>query len=136
MKDYKILLVDDFDTMLKIIRNILDDLDYHNIITARDGLEAWQILNKAKIDLIISDWNMPKMTGLELLEKVKESPKLAHIPFLMVTAESEKGHIVEAIKAKVDQYIIKPFTAEMMKEKIDLAIKNQEKILSEKKSTG
>jgi two-component system chemotaxis response regulator CheY len=133
MKDYKILVVDDFDTMVRIIKNILEDLNYTNIVTARNGEYAWQILNKEKVDFIISDWNMPKMTGLELLIKVKESSDFAHIPFLMVTAEAEQRHIMDAVKAKVNQYIIKPFTTEMLKEKIHLAIKSQEKILAEKK---
>lgn len=131
MKNYKILVVDDFDTMIRIIRNILEELGYSSIITARNGIEAWNILNKEKIDFIISDWNMPKMTGYELLKKVKGSPELEHIPFLLVTAEAEKRHIMDAVKARVNQYIIKPFTTEMLKEKIDLAIKGQEKIISE-----
>ncbi len=131
MRDYKILVVDDFDTMIRIIRNILEELEYTNVVTARNGEDAWLVLNKEKIDFIISDWNMPKMTGLELLKKVKECPEFEHIPFLMVTAEAEKRHIMDAVKAKVNQYIIKPFTTDMLKEKIDLAIRNQEKIISE-----
>lgn len=118
----RILVVDDFDTMIRIIKNVLSDLGYENIITARNGEQAYQILNKDKIDFIISDWNMPVMTGIELLKKVKGNPALAHIPFLMVTAEAEKEHIVEAIQAKVDQYIIKPFTAATLGEKINFAL--------------
>ena len=125
------MVVDDFDTMIRIIRNILEELEYTNVVTARNGEDAWLVLNKEKIDFIISDWNMPKMTGLELLKKVKESPEFEHIPFLMVTAEAEKRHIMDAVKAKVNQYIIKPFTTDMLKEKIDLAIRSQEKILSD-----
>ncbi|MFZ5773695.1 MAG: response regulator, partial [Thermodesulfobacteriota bacterium] len=86
--------------------------------TARNGEQAYQILTKEKIDFIVSDWNMPVMTGIELLKKVRGNPQLAHIPFLMVTAESEKDHIVEAIQAKVDQYILKPFNQEMLAQKI------------------
>ena len=120
--DMRILVVDDFDTMIRIIKNVLNDLGYNNIITARNGEQAYQILTKEKIDFIISDWNMPVMTGIELLKKVKGDPKLAHIPFLMVTAEAEKEHIVEAIQAKVDQYIIKPFNSVMLAEKINFAM--------------
>lgn len=120
------LIVDDFDTMIRIIKNLLNDLGYENIITARNGEFALQILNKTKIDFIISDWNMPVMTGIELLKKVKSNPKLAHIPFLMVTAEAEKDHIIEAIQAKVDQYIIKPFNQEMLAQKISMALKKME----------
>ena len=120
--DMRILVVDDFDTMIRIIKNVLSDLGYNNVITARNGEQAFQIINKEKIDFIISDWNMPVMTGIELLKKVKGDPALAHIPFLMVTAEAEKENIVEAIKAKVDQYIIKPFNAAMLAEKINFAM--------------
>ena len=127
MKKIKILLVDDFDTMIKIIRNILDELGYRFIITANNGVDAWHILNQEKIDFIISDWNMPQMTGLELLKKVRNSPELSHIPFLMVIAEAEKRHILDAVEAKVNQYIIKPFTAEMLRKKIESALKIQRK---------
>ena len=118
----RILVVDDFDTMIRIIKNVLGDLGYDNVITARNGEQAFQIISKEKIDFIISDWNMPVMTGIELLKKVKGDPALAHIPFLMVTAEAEKEHIVEAIQAKVDQYIIKPFNSVMLAEKINFAL--------------
>ncbi len=118
----RILVVDDFDTMIRIIKNVLSELGYDNIITARNGEQAFQILSKEKIDFIISDWNMPVMTGIELLKKVKGTPGMDHIPFLMVTAEAEKEHIVEAIQAKVDQYIIKPFTAATLSEKIKFAL--------------
>lgn len=131
MKRFKILLVDDFDTMIRIIRNILEDIGYRDVISAKNGEEAWQLLKRQRFDFIISDWNMPKMTGLELLKKAKADPELAHIPFLMVTAEAEKRHIEEAIAAKVDQYIIKPFTSAMLKEKIDQAIRKQKKLLSD-----
>ena len=123
----RILVVDDFDTMVRIIRDILNELGYNDIVTARNGELAYQILSKEKIDFIISDWNMPVMTGIELLKKVKGTPKLAEIPFLMVTAEAEKEHIVEALQAKVDQYIIKPFTKEMLGQKIGFALHKMEK---------
>jgi two-component system chemotaxis response regulator CheY len=118
----KFLVVDDFDTMIRIIKNVLGELGYEDVITARNGEQAYQILTKEKIDFIISDWNMPVMTGIELLKKVKGTPALANIPFLMVTAEAEKANIVEAIQAKVDQYIIKPFNQEMLAQKINFAL--------------
>lgn len=124
----RFLVVDDFDTMIRIIKNVLGELGYEDVITARNGEQAYQILGKEKIDFIISDWNMPVMTGIELLKKVKGTPELAHIPFLMVTAEAEKEHIVEAIQAKVDQYIIKPFTQEMLAQKINFALHKREKL--------
>jgi two-component system chemotaxis response regulator CheY len=123
--EMKFLVVDDFDTMIRIIKNILHDIGYPTVFTARHGEQACHILGKEKIDFIISDWNMPIMTGIELLKKVKATPEWSHIPFLMVTAEAEKEHIVEAIQAKVDQYIIKPFTAEMLAEKIKFALQNR-----------
>ncbi len=123
----RFLIVDDFDTMIRIIKNVLGELGYDDVVTARNGEQAYQILSKEKIDFIISDWNMPVMTGIELLRKVKGTPALANIPFLMVTAEAEKEHIVEAIQAKVDQYIIKPFNQEMLAQKINFALHKKEK---------
>jgi len=118
----RILLVDDFDTMIRIIKNLLYDIGYTNVVTARNGEQACLILEKGKIDFIISDWNMPRMTGLELLKKVRATPEWAHIPFLMVTAEAEKTHIAEAIESGVDQYIIKPFKQEKLAQTINLAL--------------
>lgn len=118
----RFLVVDDFDTMVRIIKNVLAELGYDDVVTARNGEQAYQILTKDKIDFIISDWNMPVMTGIELLKKVKGTPTMANIPFLMVTAEAEKDHIIEAIQAKVDQYIIKPFDQEMLSQKIAFAL--------------
>ncbi|WP_456433547.1 chemotaxis response regulator CheY [Thermosulfuriphilus sp.] len=114
----KILIVDDFATMRRIVKNILSQLGFKNFIEADDGTTAWEILQKEKIDLIVSDWNMPKMTGLELLKKVRADERLKDLPFLMVTAEAQKENIIEAVKHKVSQYIVKPFTAETMGEKI------------------
>ncbi|RUM87099.1 MAG: response regulator, partial [Thermodesulfatator sp.] len=92
----RVLVVDDFATMRKIIKNILTQLGFKNIIEADDGTTAWEILQKEPVDLIISDWNMPKMNGLELLKKVRSDEKLKDIPFLMVTAEAQKENIIEA----------------------------------------
>ena len=115
----KILIVDDFATMRKIIRNILTQLGFKNILEADDGTTALEILKKEKVDLIISDWNMPKMSGIELLKAVRSDENLKDIPFVMVTAEAQKENILEAIKYKVNQYIVKPFTPETLKEKLE-----------------
>ncbi len=115
----KILVVDDFATMRKIIKNILTQLGFKNILEADDGTTALEILKKEKVDLIISDWNMPKMSGLELLKAVRSNEETKDIPFIMVTAEAQKENILEAIKYKVSQYIVKPFTPETLKEKLE-----------------
>lgn len=118
-KDMRVLVVDDFSTMRRIIKNILRQLGFTNIIEADDGSTAWETLNKDKIDFVISDWNMPKMPGIELLRKVRSSEEFANMPFLMVTAEAQQENIIEAVQAKVSNYIVKPFTAETLGQKID-----------------
>lgn len=115
----KVLVVDDFATMRRIVKNILTQLGYKNIIEADDGTTAMTVLKQEKIDLIISDWNMPKMTGLDLLKNVRANPDWAKTPFIMVTAEAQQDNIILAVKAKVSQYIVKPFTAETLGEKIN-----------------
>ena len=115
----RVLVVDDFSTMRRIIKNILRQLGFNNVVEADDGTTAWDTLNKDKIDFVISDWNMPQMTGIELLRKVRGSEEFADLPFLMVTAEAQQENIIEAVQAKVSNYIVKPFTAEVMKQKID-----------------
>ena len=115
----KVLVVDDFATMRRIVKNILTQLGYKNIIEADDGPTAMTVLKQEKIDLIISDWNMPKMTGLDLLKNVRGNPDWAKIPFIMVTAEAQQDNIILAVKAKVSQYIVKPFTADTLGEKIN-----------------
>jgi two-component system chemotaxis response regulator CheY len=115
----RVLVVDDFSTMRRIIKNILRQLGFNNVVEADDGTTAWDVLNKDKIDFVISDWNMPQMTGIELLRKVRGSEEFADLPFLMVTAEAQQENIIEAVQAKVSNYIVKPFTAEVMKQKID-----------------
>lgn len=121
MPDYKIkiLVVDDFSTMRRIVKNILKQLGYENIEEAEDGAQAFNKLKTGNFGFIISDWNMPNMDGLELLKKVRTDPELKGLPFLMVTAEAEKNKVIEAIKAGVSNYIVKPFTAEVLKEKMD-----------------
>lgn len=117
--DMKILIVDDFATMRRIVKNILVQLGYKNIVEADDGTTALDMLKNEKIDLIISDWNMPKMTGLDLLKTVRSNDATASLPFIMVTAEAQQHNIIQAVKAKVSQYIVKPFTAETMQEKLN-----------------
>jgi two-component system chemotaxis response regulator CheY len=121
MPDYKIkiLVVDDFSTMRRIIKNILKQLGYENIEEAEDGAQAFNKLKTGNFGFVVSDWNMPNMDGLELLKKVRSDPDLKALPFLMVTAEAEKDKVIEAIKAGVSNYIVKPFTAEVLKEKMD-----------------
>ena len=118
-KKMRVLVVDDFSTMRKIIKNILRQLGLENIVEADDGTTAWDVLNKDNIDFIVSDWNMPKMTGIELLRKVRASEEYGDLPFLMVTAEAQQENIIEAVQAKVSNYIVKPFTPETLQQKID-----------------
>lgn len=115
----QVLIVDDFSTMRRIVKNILRQLGFVNIAEADDGSTAWEYLQKHKIDFVVSDWNMPQMTGIELLRKVRADPKLGDMPFLMVTAEAQQENILEAAQAKVSNYIVKPFTADTLKKKID-----------------
>ncbi|MFO7761316.1 MAG: response regulator [Thermodesulfobacteriota bacterium] len=115
----KILVVDDFSTMRRIIKNILNQLGFKNIVEADDGTTALETLKSEQVDMIISDWNMPKMTGLDLLKKVRADPEIADLPFIMVTAEAQQNNIILAVKAKVSQYIVKPFTADTLGDKIN-----------------
>ena len=115
----KVLVVDDFATMRRIVKNILTQLGYKNLVEADDGTTALEVLKSEKIDMIISDWNMPKMTGLDLLKTVRADANMADLPFIMVTAEAQQDNIILAVKAKVSQYIVKPFTADTLSEKID-----------------
>ena len=121
-KNMKILLVDDFATMRKVIKNLLKQTGYNNISEAEDGLEALKTLKSEKVDFIISDWNMPNMTGLELLKAVRAESAIKGLPFLMVTAEGLQENVVAAVKAGVSNYIVKPFTAEVLNEKIEKII--------------
>ena len=117
-KNIKILVVDDFATMRKVVRNLLKQVGYDDIVEAEDGVMALRALKSQKIDVIISDWNMPNMSGLELLRAVRDDADLAKTPFLMVTAEALQDNVVAAVKAGVNEYIVKPFTAEVLNEKI------------------
>jgi len=114
----KILVVDDFSTMRRIIKNLLRDLGFSNTQEADDGLTAFPMLQGADFDFLITDWNMPGMQGIDLLKAVRADAKLASLPVLMVTAESKRDQIVEAAQAGVNGYIVKPFTAQTLEEKI------------------
>ena len=118
-KNMKILVVDDFSTMRRIIKNLLRDLGFVNTHEADDGTTALPLLNNGAFDFLITDWNMPAMQGIELLKAVRADPKLAKLPVLMVTAESKREQIIEAAQAGVNGYIVKPFTAQTLEEKIN-----------------
>ena len=115
----KILIVDDFSTMRRIIKNLLRDLGFNNTQEADDGQTAWPMLQSGNFDFLVTDWNMPVMTGIELLKKVRADANLATLPVLLVTAEAKKEQIVEAAQAGVNGYVVKPFTAITLREKID-----------------
>src|SRR6201996_2793638 len=117
-KAMRVVIVDDYNTMLRILRNLLKQLEIDNVEEATDGEAAFQLLLRSPPDLIISDWNMAPMTGLELLRKVRAEPKLRHIPFIMVTAESKTENVIAAKQAGVSNYIVKPFNAETLRAKI------------------
>ncbi|MGI9321813.1 MAG: chemotaxis response regulator CheY [Thiogranum sp.] len=117
--DKNILIVDDVSTMRRIIRNLLRDLGFNNIQEAADGNTALPMLQNDNIDFLVTDWNMPGMTGIDLLKAVRADEKLAALPVLMLTAESNREQIIEAAQAGVNGYIVKPFTAVTLKEKID-----------------
>jgi two-component system, chemotaxis family, chemotaxis protein CheY len=122
-KNLKILVVDDFATMRKVIRNLLKQGGFENVVEAEDGVAALKVLQSQEVDFVISDWNMPNMSGLELLKAVRGNDDLKGLPFLMVTAEALKDNVVAAVKAGVSNYIVKPFTAEVLTEKIEKIVK-------------
>lgn len=113
-----ILIVDDYKTMLRIIRNLLKQLDFNNVDEASDGTEALKKLREKEFKLVISDWNMEPMTGLQLLREVRSDIKLKEMPFIMVTAESKTENVIAAKEAGVSNYIVKPFNAETLKQKL------------------
>jgi two-component system chemotaxis response regulator CheY len=118
-KDLKFLVVDDFSTMRRIIKNLLHDLGYPNVSEADDGKTALPMLQQGGFDFLITDWNMPGMPGLDLIKAVRSDTKLSKMPVLMLTAEAKREQIIEAAQAGVNGYVIKPFTAETLKEKLD-----------------
>jgi two-component system chemotaxis response regulator CheY len=115
----KILIVDDFSTMRRIIKNLLRDLGFTNTEEADDGTTALPMLQNGNYDFLVTDWNMPGMTGIDLLKAVRADDKLKKLPILMVTAEAKREQIIEAAQAGVNGYVVKPFTAQALKEKID-----------------
>ena len=113
-----VLVVDDYKTMLRILRNLLRQLNFSNIAEAENGAEALQKLRETSFGLVVSDWNMEPMTGIQLLREVRADPKLKHIPFVMITAESKSENVIAAKEAGVSNYIVKPFNAETLKSKL------------------
>ena len=118
-KNMKILIVDEFSTMRRIIRNILKQLEYVNVEEAEDGSVAFEKLKEADYDFVITDWNMPNMTGLDLLKEIRANEKLKDLKILLVTAEAEKENIIQAAQAGVNDYVVKPFTADILEQKIN-----------------
>ena len=118
-KSMKILVVDDFSTMRRIIKNLLKDLGFSNIQEADDGSTALPMLQQGDFDFVVTDWNMPGMQGIDLLRAIRADDKLKHLPVLMVNAEAKKEQIVAAAQAGVNGYVVKPFTAATLKEKLD-----------------
>jgi two-component system chemotaxis response regulator CheY len=125
--DLKFLVVDDFSTMRRIVRNLLKELGFTNVDEAEDGVVALQKLKSGTFDFIVSDWNMPNMTGIELLRAVRADAALKHLPVLMVTAEAKKENIVEAAQAGASGYIVKPFTAATLDEKLNKIFQTMQK---------
>ncbi|CAG0978191.1 Chemotaxis protein CheY [Anaerolineae bacterium] len=121
-QNMKILVVDDFSTMRRIIKNILREIGYNNVDEADDGSTALEKLKSAKFDFVVTDWNMPNMPGIELLKAIRQDDGLKDTPVLMVTAEAAKENVVTAVAAGVNNYIVKPFTAAALKERIDLIL--------------
>ena len=124
--DINVLIVDDMAAMRKILRTLLSQLGFKNVDEAEDGKQAFDKLRQdpGKYDLVITDWNMPNMTGIELVQAIRNDGNLKHLPVLMVTAEAKKENVLMAIKAGVNNYIVKPFTAETLKEKIEAIFKS------------
>ena len=118
-KAMNVLIVDDYKTMLRIIRNLLKQIDFNNVEEASDGAEALSKLRSGSFGLVISDWNMQPMTGLELLQEVRQDVRLKALPFIMITAESKTENVIAAKQAGVSNYIVKPFNAETLREKIE-----------------
>ena len=117
-KNMKVLIVDDYQTMLRILRNLLKQLEFLNVEEAKDGSTALALLRKEKFGLVISDWNMEPMTGIQLLREVRADPALKSIPFIMITAESKSENVITAKEAGVSNYIVKPFNSETLKAKL------------------
>ncbi len=118
----KILVVDDSSTMRRIIKNTLQRLGYEDILEAEHGVQAWGILDSTEVQILITDWNMPEMNGLELVKKVRADERYKDIPIIMVTTEGGKAEVITALKAGVNNYIVKPFTPQVLKEKLEVVL--------------
>lgn len=123
----RFLVVDDFSTMRRIVRNLLKELGFVNVQEAEDGVQALLKLRADTFDFVVSDWNMPNMTGIELLRTIRADAKLKHLPVLMVTAEAKRENIVEAAQAGASGYVVKPFTAATLDEKLKKIFQNMNK---------
>lgn len=118
----KILVVDDSSTMRRIIKNSLTNLGYADIAEAEDGALAWEVMLEEEINVLVTDWNMPNMNGLELVKKVRAHERYAEIPIIMITTEGGKLEVITALKAGVNNYIVKPFTPQVLKEKLEAVL--------------
>ena len=116
--DLSILLVDDAELITKTVRAMLRDMGFKAIFVAGDGAQAWETLSRAEMDLVICDWNMPKLSGLDLLKRIRETPRLEKLPFIMLTAEAEEQAVHEAVRAGVTDYVVKPFTKDTIMRKL------------------
>ncbi|MFN0314148.1 MAG: chemotaxis response regulator CheY [Burkholderiales bacterium] len=125
--DLKFLVVDDFSTMRRIVRNLLKEVGITNVEEAEDGVAALALLRAGKFDFVVSDWNMPNMTGIQLLREIRADAALKHLPVLMVTAEAKKENIVEAAQAGANGYVVKPFTAATLDEKLQKIFQQMQK---------
>lgn len=123
----RFLVVDDFSTMRRIVRNLLKELGFVNVQEAEDGVQALAKLRADTFDFVVSDWNMPNMTGIELLRAIRADAKLKHLPVLMVTAEAKRENIIEAAQAGASGYVVKPFTAATLDEKLKKIFQNMNK---------
>lgn len=129
-KSLRFLVVDDFSTMRRIVRNLLKDLGFAHADEAEDGRAAFAKLKTASFDFVITDWNMPHMTGIELLQAIRRDPALKHLPVVMITAEAKKENIVMAAQAGANGYVIKPFTGAMLEEKLAKVFQHLDKLRS------
>lgn len=127
IEDTRFLVVDDFSTMRRIVRNLLKELGFVNVQEAEDGVDALNKLHSVEFDFVVSDWNMPNMTGIELLRAIRADEKLKHLPVLMVTAEAKRENIIEAAQAGASGYVVKPFTAATLDEKLKKIFQNMQK---------
>lgn len=124
-RNMKILIVDDFATMRKIVRTLFERIGFHKLAEAEDGVDALSKLRATPFDFIVSDWNMPNMMGLDLLKAVRADDQLKEIPFLMITAESQKENVVQAVQAGVSNYVVKPFNQDVIETKLLQIFRNR-----------